>query len=80
MKFLPRPPKQHFATKMAKIEPRTGYTTGVLGDRDRARSMPVTAALPSKMDRGFLHARQNRASVPTAARMEARITSRAFHP
>ena len=42
--------------------------------------MPVTAALPSVMDRGRLMRRQNRASVPTAARMEARITNRAFHP
>ena len=24
MKFLPRPPKQHLATKMANTEPRTG--------------------------------------------------------
>ncbi len=40
----------------------------------------MTAALPSVMDRGFLVITQNRASVPTAAMMEARITSNACHP
>ena len=73
MKFLPRPPKRHFTTRIAKTEPTIGRTTGVFGERHSASSMPVTAALPSQIVILRLVARQNRSSVSTAEAIEARM-------
>ena len=53
IKFLPRPPKQHFATTMAKTEPMIGIYSGREGLRLRARSRPVITALPSQMVLGL---------------------------
>ena len=80
MKFLPRPPKQHLTTRIANTEPMIGSAIGVLGERDRASSMPVTAALPSQIEMRRRVTRQNRSSVRIAAPIAARMIQSACRP
>ena len=79
-KFLPRPPKQHFTTRIANAEPMIGIYSGTIGDSDSASIMPVTAAEPSKMLSLRRVIAQNSHSDPTADTIDARMTNNACQP
>ena len=80
MKFLPRPPKQHFATIMAKAAPMIGPYSGVDGDSESASRRPVTTAEPSFQVSGFLQILSNKNSESTAVPTDARMIQRACSP
>ena len=80
MKFLPRPPKQPLATTIANTAPSTGAYSGTLGLRLRASSRPVTAALQSQTEFGFLQIRLKIHSLATALPTLSSTTSSACHP
>ena len=80
IKFLPRPPKQHFATTIANTEPIIGIYSGREGLRLRASSRPVTTALPSQMVEGLWAILLKSHSLSTAATMLTATMAAACQP
>jgi hypothetical protein len=75
--FCPNPPNICFPKKMATPPPTRGIQKGQPGGRESPRSIPVTTALQSPMDKGRRKRRQSRASKPTQAKIERRRGHRA---
>ena len=78
--FLPRPPKKHLTTTIAKTEPIAHCQSGTFVERLRARRRPVTTAEKSPTVCFFPIARLKRNSDATALTTQVRITQRAGRP